>query len=222
MNHHRKYHLFRWRLGDGFKYFWCSHRNMEKWSDLTSIFFRWVGSTTNWNSCYFFQASDKQIIANQRILRTRQHGRGDRRVKLQVGSLIHIVWVHEQQYQFWTQSSASLAVFKRCPDKAGGAAHTHQQLEGSAPGHGSRTKLAQVYPYRFCSQLIRSLLPYGIHSSHGMMASSCFKACPGGCQNQRSPFDSVASTTATGFLNRMRGRTAILWWMQTTEGLRRG
>ena len=32
---------------------------------------------------------------------------------------------------------------------------------GSAPGHGSRTKLAQVYPYRFCSQLIRSLISYG-------------------------------------------------------------
>ena len=29
----------------------------------------------------FFQASNKQIIANQRILRARQHGRGDRRVK---------------------------------------------------------------------------------------------------------------------------------------------
>ena len=52
-------------------------------------------------------------------------------------------------------------VFKRCPNKLGGASHTHQQLEGSAPGHGSRTKLAQVYPYRFCSQIIRSLLSYG-------------------------------------------------------------
>ena len=30
---------------------------------------------------------------------------------------------------------------------------------GSAPGYGSRTKLAQVYPYRFCSTLIRSILP---------------------------------------------------------------
>ena len=43
----------------------------------------------------------------------------------------------------------------------GGVSHIHQQLEGSAPGHGSRTKLAQVYPYRFCSQLIRSLISYG-------------------------------------------------------------
>ena len=41
-------------------------------------------------------------------------------------------------------------VFKRCPNKHGGASHIHQQLEGSAPGHGSRTKLAQVYPYPFC------------------------------------------------------------------------
>ena len=52
-------------------------------------------------------------------------------------------------------------MFKRCPNKLGGASHIHQQLEGSAPGHGSRTKLAQVYPYRFCSQLIRSLISYG-------------------------------------------------------------
>ena len=53
-------------------------------------------------------------------------------------------------------------VFKRCPGKnLGGASHIHQPLEGSAPGFGSRTKLAQVYPYRFCSTLIRSLLMFG-------------------------------------------------------------
>ena len=39
----------------------------------------------------------------------------------------------------------------------------HQPLEGSAPGFGSRTKLAQVYPYRFCSKLIRCLAPLGSH-----------------------------------------------------------
>ena len=48
-------------------------------------------------------------------------------------------------------------VFKRCPGKLGGASHQHQHLEGSSAGYGSRTKLAQVYPYRFCSQLIRCL-----------------------------------------------------------------
>ena len=32
-----------------------------------------------------------------------------------------------------------------------------------APGYGSRTKLAQVYPYRFCSKLLRCLLPLGSH-----------------------------------------------------------
>ena len=46
-------------------------------------------------------------------------------------------------------------VFKRCINKLGGDKyHFHQQLEGNAPGHGSRTKLAQVYPYRFCSTFI--------------------------------------------------------------------
>ena len=34
-------------------------------------------------------------------------------------------------------------------------------MEGRAPGYGSRTKLAQVYPYRFSSILIRSILPLG-------------------------------------------------------------
>eukprot|EP00435_Cladocopium_sp_Y103_P076085 s7_g76.t1 len=53
-------------------------------------------------------------------------------------------------------------VFKRCTNKLGGDnQHVHQQLEGNAPGYGSRTKLAQVYPYRFCSTLIRGILPLG-------------------------------------------------------------
>ena len=34
-------------LGGGFKYFWCSPLPGEKWSNLTSICFNWVGSTTN-------------------------------------------------------------------------------------------------------------------------------------------------------------------------------
>ena len=53
-------------------------------------------------------------------------------------------------------------VFKRCSNKSNdGTYHQHQPLEGSAPGYGSRTKLAQVYPYRFCSILIRSIFPLG-------------------------------------------------------------
>ena len=53
-------------------------------------------------------------------------------------------------------------VFKRCSNKSKrNPTHYHQQLEGSAPGYGLRTKLAQVYPYRFCSTLIRCILPLG-------------------------------------------------------------
>ena len=53
-------------------------------------------------------------------------------------------------------------VFKRCSNKSKkDPNHYHQPLEGSAPGFGSRTKLAQVYPYRFCSTLIRSILLLG-------------------------------------------------------------
>ena len=55
-------------------------------------------------------------------------------------------------------------VFKRCISKLGGEKRQqHQLLEGSAPGHGSRTKLAQGYPYRFCSTVIRAILPIGRH-----------------------------------------------------------
>ena len=60
-------------------------------------------------------------------------------------------------------------VFKVCPLKkarASGVNHTngnhkHQMLEGNAPGCGSHTKLAQVYPYAFCRALIRCILPLG-------------------------------------------------------------
>ena len=59
-------------------------------------------------------------------------------------------------------------VFKKCPNRTGGAEHwgeywfhVHQPLEGNAKGYGSRTKLAQVYRYRCCSTLIRSMLPLG-------------------------------------------------------------
>ena len=53
-------------------------------------------------------------------------------------------------------------IFKRCSNKSKkDPTHYHQPLEGSAPGYGSRTKLAQVYPYRFCSTLIRCNLPLG-------------------------------------------------------------
>ena len=41
-------------------------------------------------------------------------------------------------------------VFKRCSNISNDETfHQHQPLEGSAPGYGSRTRLAQVYPYRF-------------------------------------------------------------------------
>ena len=60
-------------------------------------------------------------------------------------------------------------VFKVCPLKKARASgvnraygnHKHQMLEGNAPGYGSRTKLAQVYPYAFCRAIIRCILPLG-------------------------------------------------------------
>ena len=59
-------------------------------------------------------------------------------------------------------------VFKRCPNlkrpgdvTAPSPRHYHQPVEGSASGRGSRTKLAQVYPYKFCQTLVDSLLLLG-------------------------------------------------------------
>ena len=46
--------------------------------------------------------------------------------------------------------SAVTPLFKLCPNKTGGRSHEHQPVEGSAPGYGQRSKISQVYPYRFC------------------------------------------------------------------------
>ena len=44
-------------------------------------------------------------------------------------------------------------VFRRCSNRYCQNKHEHEHLEGSAKGHGSRTHLAQVYPYRLCQAL---------------------------------------------------------------------
>ena len=43
-------------------------------------------------------------------------------------------------------------LFQRCPNRPSGKGrkHEHQPVEGAAPGHGPRSKISQVYPYRFC------------------------------------------------------------------------
>ena len=40
--------IFPSSLDVGFKYVLISSRTLGKWSNLSSIFFKWVGSTTNW------------------------------------------------------------------------------------------------------------------------------------------------------------------------------
>jgi hypothetical protein len=45
-----------------------------------------------------------------------------------------------------------LPLFRRCSKGQGKPAHAeHERIEESCPGHGSRTKLSQVYPMKFCS-----------------------------------------------------------------------
>ena len=49
-------------------------------------------------------------------------------------------------------------IFRRCKSFSSSVKHEHQPLEGNAGTFGSRTKLAQVYPYQFCQDLAHILL----------------------------------------------------------------
>ena len=49
-------------------------------------------------------------------------------------------------------------IFRRCKNLSSSVKHEHQPLEGNAGTFGSRTKLAQVYPYQFCQDLAHILL----------------------------------------------------------------
>ena len=49
-------------------------------------------------------------------------------------------------------------IFRRCKNFSSSVKHEHQPLEGNAGTFGSRTKLAQVYPYQFCQDLAHILL----------------------------------------------------------------
>ena len=49
-------------------------------------------------------------------------------------------------------------IFRRCKKISSSVKHEHQPLEGNAGTFGSRTKLAQVYPYQFCQDLAHIIL----------------------------------------------------------------
>ena len=49
-------------------------------------------------------------------------------------------------------------IFRKCKNFTSSVKHEHQPLEGNAGTFGSRTKLAQVYPYQFCQDLAHTLL----------------------------------------------------------------
>ena len=44
-------------------------------------------------------------------------------------------------------------IFRKCKNFASSVKHEHQPLEGNAGTFGSRTQLAQLYPYQFCQDL---------------------------------------------------------------------
>ena len=58
-------------------------------------------------------------------------------------------------------------IFRRCKNSTSSVKHEHQPLEGNAGTFGSRTKLAQVYPYQFCQDLAHILLRHLKTSSAG-------------------------------------------------------
>ena len=49
-------------------------------------------------------------------------------------------------------------IFRRFKNSTSSVKHEHRPLEGNAGTFGSRTKLAQVYPYQFCQDLAHILL----------------------------------------------------------------
>ena len=49
--------------------------------------------------------------------------------------------------------NALLPIFKRCANRYLSKKHEHEPLEGNAKGYGSRTHLAQIYPWLFCKTL---------------------------------------------------------------------
>ena len=49
-------------------------------------------------------------------------------------------------------------LFKTCPNLSSiQKKHKHEAVQGWCPGHGQRSKLSQVYPYKFCSALAELL-----------------------------------------------------------------
>ena len=53
-------------------------------------------------------------------------------------------------------------IFKQCPSTGHKKIHEHELVEGYAKGHGSRTQLSQIYPYKFCEKLADLV---GVHLS---------------------------------------------------------
>ena len=51
-------------------------------------------------------------------------------------------------------------IVKRCSNSWKSVKHQHQPLEGNTRNHGSRTKLAQIYPFSFFQDLAHILLRF--------------------------------------------------------------
>ena len=61
-------------------------------------------------------------------------------------------------------------IFKTCPNRNNGRKqHQHETVMGNVPGYGQRSKLAQVYPYRFCETLAVSLARFLNRWQHGQL-----------------------------------------------------
>ena len=77
-----------------------------------------------------------------------------------------------------------LPVFKKCCKNKSHFHEAHERVEGSAPGHGSRVKLSQVYPQGFCNRLadcFKTLLhkrkALQVSAGHECFIQSLFDRC---------------------------------------------
>ena len=70
-------------------------------------------------------------------------------------------------------SGAIDPIFVRCPNlEKGFEEHQHQKIEKSAPGHGDRAALSQIYPMKFCRRLSK-LIDTFLHNRSRPSASPC-------------------------------------------------
>ena len=92
-----------YNLGGGFKYVFYVHPYLGKWSSLTSIFFRWAGSTTNnYNHAYHHQYTLPKTNMEGPKMMVWKAGNGSRKIKCNLWYLfVRFLGCNHQWYWSW-------------------------------------------------------------------------------------------------------------------------